>query len=145
MASSGGAAALNAMAAIAIFAVLVMSSQGHPKKPLCSDCPELCRANCSAQLSAALPAECVSSCDQTPPPQCAVCKSQLLQECQDCCGNATRTGACCTGGCVGDGCGDTCGCDCSSYAGNACMYACKTRSNPEEYCSNCVSNFMANA
>ncbi|KAF8700102.1 hypothetical protein HU200_034465 [Digitaria exilis] len=44
-----GAVGLKTPVAIAVLAMLFMSSQGHPRtKPLCSDCQPQCNTNCTA-------------------------------------------------------------------------------------------------
>ncbi|CAL4987142.1 unnamed protein product [Urochloa decumbens] len=98
---SGG---LRAAAAIAVFAVLVMSSQGHPRtKPLCSDCPSLCGANCSAVVAA----ECNSTCSPRVA-ECDSCKSQVLRGCcQSFCSNSNDTSTistCCPSDCISGNC-----------------------------------------
>ncbi|XP_062201514.1 uncharacterized protein LOC133904053 [Phragmites australis] len=101
---ASGAAALNAAAAVAVFAVLVMSSQGHPKTgPLCSDCVSLCSTNCTAYIASS----CREQCDT--PSGCQDCKNQVLWGCQDCCSKGT------------------CSCDCNSTIVNACRLACSPR------------------
>ncbi|OEL20240.1 hypothetical protein BAE44_0018741 [Dichanthelium oligosanthes] len=132
-----GAAGLKAAAAVAVFAVLVMSSQGHhPKRwPLCSDCQSQCSTNCSATVAA----ECSSDCS---PPQasCDSCKSQVLQGCcQDFCKSSSGTGSnsCCPNDCIGGSC-VTCSCDnCTTTVQNNCAPACNLHEDDQLRCQAC--------
>ncbi|CAL4983776.1 unnamed protein product [Urochloa decumbens] len=123
MVSSGRAAGLKAAAAFAVFAVLVVSSQGHPRtKPLCSDCQSLCDANCTAMVIASCTEECnfQAGCDS--------CKSQVLQFCcQSFCSSSNDTStvsSCCPSDCISGSC-VSCSCDnCDTAAQNSCRSAC---------------------
>jgi hypothetical protein len=126
------AAALRAVAAVAVFAMLVMSCRGHPKTgPLCSDCASLCYTNCSAVAAA----ECGSDCNT--PPGCDGCKTTVVQYCQDCCNsNGTSTYSCCDNGCIGD-CG-TCGCTSCDVVLIKCRSACNPNYSGCQACSDAV-------
>ncbi|KAG2562946.1 hypothetical protein PVAP13_8KG305100 [Panicum virgatum] len=128
---SGSAASLKVAVAVAVFTVLVMSSQGHPrKKPLCSDCGSLCNANCTAMVTETCRNECnfQFACDQ--------CKSQVRQACcQNFCSssNGTSIYSCCPNGCVDSDCA-TCSCDyCDTGVENSCTSPCSDR-----YCRLCT-------
>ncbi|CAL4980357.1 unnamed protein product [Urochloa decumbens] len=101
-----GAAGLRAAAAVAVFAVLVMSSQGHPrKKPLCSDCPSLCNTNCTAEIAQ----KCINECSFQY--GCDQCRSQVLQSCcRNFCSNSNGTSSlsCCPNGTSSVTCCDNC-------------------------------------
>ncbi|CAL4992177.1 unnamed protein product [Urochloa decumbens] len=114
-----GAAGLRAAAAIAVFTVLVMSSQGHPRtKPLCSDCSSLCNTNCTAEIAEKCINECSfqGACDQ--------CESQVLQSCcQNFCSSSDGTSSfsCCPNGTSSV----TCNCgNCNSAAQSSCTSPC---------------------
>ena len=124
MVSSASATGLMAAAALAVFAVLVMSSQGLPrKKPLCSDCSSLCNTSCTAIAAA----NCSSYCSTFPWEQC---KSQVLQACcQSVCSSSTGTSniSCCPSDCMGGDC-QTCSCDnCNTAVQNVCSDASNLR------------------
>ncbi|PUZ45352.1 hypothetical protein GQ55_8G215900 [Panicum hallii var. hallii] len=130
------AAGLKAATAVAIFAVLVMSSQGHPRtKPLCSDCPSLCNTNCSAVIAAT----CNSTCSP-PVAECDRCKSQVLQGCcQDFCSSShgTSSYSCCPSDCIGGNC-TTCSCDsCNAALQDRCTFACSMHASDLARCEGC--------
>ncbi|RCV38779.1 hypothetical protein SETIT_8G169400v2 [Setaria italica] len=132
-----GAAGFRAAAAIAVLAVLVMSSQGHPsKKPLCSDCPSLCNTNCSAVVAAACAVDC-----SPPVGQCEGCKSQVLRGCcQSFCSSSNDTStvsSCCPSDCISGDCG-TCSCDnCSAAVQNNCAWPCSMHASDMMRCNAC--------
>ena len=131
--ASRAAVLIKAAATVAVFALLAMSSHGHPKTgPLCRDCSSQCDTNCSAIVAA----NCSSYCN--PPPGCDGCKTLVLQMCQDCCNsNGTSTLSCCKNDCIGD-CG-TCGCtSCDIAVQNSCMFACKPNYSACYACTNAV-------
>ncbi|KAF8700101.1 hypothetical protein HU200_034464 [Digitaria exilis] len=116
---SGASGFRAAVAAVAIFAVLVMSSQGHPKKSLCSDCPSLCSANCTAVIAEKCSNECSYQYD------CDQCKAQVLQSCcKSFCSHfsdGTGSFSCCPNGTSSV----TCSCEyCDSPVQNSCTSAC---------------------
>ncbi|CAL4992180.1 unnamed protein product [Urochloa decumbens] len=132
-----GAAGLRAAAAIAVFTVLVMSSQGHPRtKPLCSDCPSLCGANCSAVVAA----ECNSTCSPRVA-ECDSCKSQVLQGCcQNFCSNSNDTSTistCCPSDCISGNC-VACSCEtCTTAVQNSCAWPCGWHASDISRCQSC--------
>ena len=125
-----GAAGLRATVVIAIFAVLVMSSLGHPRnKPLCSDCSSLCNTNCAAMVMA----NCSNECNYQF--SCQQCQSQVRQACcKNFCSSSDGTSSysCCPNNCVDGDC-STCNCDnCNAAIQNSCISACSDR-----YCRAC--------
>ncbi|CAL4980356.1 unnamed protein product [Urochloa decumbens] len=132
-----GAAGLRAAAAIAVFAVLVMSSQGHPRtKPLCSDCPTLCGANCSAEVAK----ECNSTCSINVA-QCEACKSQVIQACcQSFCSSSNDTStvsSCCPSACISGNC-TACSCNtCTTAVDNSCAFPCTMHASDILRCQSC--------
>ncbi|XP_062201449.1 uncharacterized protein LOC133903967 [Phragmites australis] len=129
--ASGAAAAFKAAAVVSVFAVLALSSHGHPKTgPLCSQCASQCNTNCTASAAA----NCNSYCSA--PSGCQSCIDQVLQGCQNCCNNSTSSSDCCGNGCAGDC--VTCGCDCNSIVGIRCAPACKPNYLACQACKNAV-------
>ncbi|AQK84636.1 uncharacterized protein LOC100278974 precursor [Zea mays] len=95
MASGAGAAA-----AVAVFAIMVLSSLGHPRTgPLCSDCGSMCTANCTGEVATS----CRSYCEN-PLAARQSCERQVLQAC--------TVSFCCYGNCTRD---------CNLEAHNACQ------------------------
>ncbi|KAG2558493.1 hypothetical protein PVAP13_8NG270200 [Panicum virgatum] len=131
-----GAAGLKATAAIAVFAMLVMSSQGHPRtKVLCSNCPLLCGTNCSAVVEA----NCNSTCSP-PVAECDRCKSQVLQGCcQNFCSssNGNSSYSCCPNDCISGSC-TTCSCDnCITTVQTNCAFPCSMHASDILRCEAC--------
>ncbi|CAO2144585.1 unnamed protein product [Urochloa humidicola] len=137
---ASGAAGLRAAAAIAaVFAVLVMSSQGHPRtKPLCSDCQSLCNTNCTAFVAEA----CNSSCS-LPPGQCEGCESSVLKACcQSFCSSSNDTStvsSCCPSACISGGNCTSCSCEFCSAAvvQNSCSVPCSMHASDMMRCNAC--------
>ncbi|KXG21458.1 uncharacterized protein LOC110430620 [Sorghum bicolor] len=84
-----GAAAAAYAAAVAVFAIMVLSSLGHPETgPLCSDCGLLCTMNCTTEIAT----KCRSYCEN-PSAGRQYCQRQVFQACtlSFCCnGNCSR-------------------------------------------------------
>ncbi|CAL4992198.1 unnamed protein product [Urochloa decumbens] len=147
MASGASGLQAAAAAAIAVFAALVMSSQGHPRtKPLCSDCPSLCVAtpNCTAFVAEA----CNSSCS-LPPGQCEGCEASALKACcQSFCSNSNDTStvsSCCPSDCItisgsSSNC-TSCSCGFCSAAAvqNSCSWPCTMHTSDMMRCNACKS------
>ncbi|CAO2142189.1 unnamed protein product [Urochloa humidicola] len=132
-----GAAGLRATAAIAVSALLVMSSQGHPRsKPLCSDCPSLCNTNCSAFVAK----ECNSTCTPNMA-ECDRCKSLVLQGCcQSFCSTSNDTStisSCCPSDCISGNC-TACSCEtCTTAVQNSCSWPCSWHASDMLRCEGC--------
>ncbi|KAG0517210.1 hypothetical protein BDA96_09G069000 [Sorghum bicolor] len=90
-----------ATAAVAVFAILVLSSLGRPETgPLCSDCALLCTVNCTTQIDTT----CRSYCEN-PLAARQSCEKQVFQAC--------TVSSCCNGNCSRD---------CISVAKDACQF-----------------------
>ncbi|KAG2562944.1 hypothetical protein PVAP13_8KG268400 [Panicum virgatum] len=126
-----------ALMAVAVFAMLVMSSQGHPKKPLCSDCLSLCNANCTPVVDARCSYDC-----SPPVAQCDSCKSQILPQCclDFCSGsNGNSSYSCCPDDCISGNC-TTCSCDnCITAVQTSCAFPCSMHASDILRCQNCRS------
>ncbi|OEL19906.1 hypothetical protein BAE44_0019076 [Dichanthelium oligosanthes] len=134
---ASGAAALKAAAAVAVFAMLVMSSQGHPKTgPLCSDCASQCSTNCSAITAA----NCSSACSGNYPPECYSCLDRVYNAYENCCSNDTINSglSCCDNGCFGDC--ITCGpCDVNGLLTVRCMGVCQLDNSACQACKDAAT------
>ncbi|KAI5003924.1 hypothetical protein ZWY2020_031167 [Hordeum vulgare] len=112
-AAAGGASLL---AAVAVFSMLIMSSQGNPR-PLCSDCEPQCRTNCTAEVETT----CREYCTRGGGPR-ESCRSSIFERC-------TANGDC-------SGSNGTSTCDCNTMAENTCLSV----TDGTLQCRPCMSN-----
>ena len=133
--ASSGAAALKAAAFVAVFAMLVMSSQGNPRTgPLCSNCA----SQCSTQCGTITATNCSSACGY--PPECYSCLDRVYNGYEDCCSNATINSSLssCDNGCFGD-CVTCAPCDVNGLMTVRCMDVCKLNKTACQACEDTVS------
>jgi hypothetical protein len=134
--ASSAAALKTAAATVAVFAVLVISSQGNPRTgPPCSSCGSQCNSTCGTVTAT----NCSSACGY--PPECYNCLDRVYNGYESCCGNATINSgvSCCDNGCLGD-CYEKCGpCDVNGLMTVRCRDVCKLNSTACEACEETVS------
>ncbi|CAN6217380.1 unnamed protein product [Urochloa humidicola] len=133
---ASGAAALKAAAAtVAIFAMLVMSSQGDPRTwPPCSYCGFQCNITCGTVAAT----NCSSVCSYTP--ECYTCLHLAWTGYGECFSNETiyNSVSCCDNGCYGNY--MTCGpCDIKSVIRARCVDVCNFDNSACETCKDAVS------
>ncbi|CAN6217379.1 unnamed protein product [Urochloa humidicola] len=133
--ASGSAALKVAAAAVAVFAILVMSSQGNPRMgPPCSSCASQCNTTCGFITAQ----NCSRACDY--PPECISCLDGVASAHDNCCSNATiySTISCCDNGCVGD-CVTCSPCDLNGLLTVRCLDVCQLNNSACQACKDAVS------
>ncbi|CAL5081041.1 unnamed protein product [Urochloa decumbens] len=137
---ASGAAALKAAAAIAVFSMLVMSSQGDPKTgPPCS----YCEFQCNITSGTVAATNCSSACSYNP--ECYTCLHLAITAYGECFSNETiyNSVSCCANGCYGSY--MTCGpCDFRTVLRACCMDVCNFNNSTCETCKDAVPSSTCN-